>query len=165
MPDEMLALSFLQPWLWAIMAGHKPVENRTWKPPRSKMIGRVALHASAGWDSDGEEFVDQRLILDGIRGEAPPKTHCIRGAIIGMATIAGAFQVPGASRAEVVGPLVDEEVDRLSRSPWAFGPWCWVLRDVRQLREPVPCKGALGFWRVPRDIAARVSALEASDAA
>lgn len=27
----MLALSFKQPWLWAIVEGIKPVENRSWR--------------------------------------------------------------------------------------------------------------------------------------
>uniref|UniRef100_A0A6H1ZM20 Uncharacterized protein n=1 Tax=viral metagenome TaxID=1070528 RepID=A0A6H1ZM20_9ZZZZ len=26
------------------------------------------------------------------------------------------------------------------------GLWCWVLKDVRKLPEPVPCRGAQGLW-------------------
>jgi hypothetical protein len=30
--------------------------------------------------------------------------------------------------------------------PHTEGPWCWVLRDVRKLDEPVPCSGKQGLW-------------------
>jgi hypothetical protein len=29
-----------------------------------------------------------------------------------------------------------------------MGPWCFVLADVRPLAEPIPLKGALGFFKV-----------------
>ena len=29
----------------------------------------------------------------------------------------------------------------------------WVLGDVKRLKEPIPCKGALGLWTVgPREL-------------
>lgn len=37
-------------------------------------------------------------------------------------------------------------------SPWFFGPFGWALDEIRPLAEPVPCKGALGLWRVPEHI-------------
>lgn len=37
------------------------------------------------------------------------------------------------------------------------GPrWAWLLRDVRQLGEPVPCKGSLGLWTLPPSVLAAV---------
>lgn len=186
--EPLVALSFLQPWLWAILERHKgftidgtfyAVENRSRPPPRHLLGRRFALHASAGWDADGEEFIDERLILDLPPGapryiESPPKTACVRGAIVGTARIAGAvrkirakldpadggwaLQVPPLG--EVSGPMFDAT----SRSPWAFGEWVHLLTDIRKLREPVPAKGMLGFWRVPNDLAARVRALEVPDA-
>jgi hypothetical protein len=33
-------------------------------------------------------------------------------------------------------------------SPWYIpGEIGWVLRDVRTLPEPVPCRGALSLWK------------------
>ena len=32
------------------------------------------------------------------------------------------------------------------------GPWCWVLADVRRLREPLTFKGGLGLRVVPADV-------------
>jgi hypothetical protein len=141
--NELLAISFLQPWLWAIIEGHKPVENRSWKPPRNIVGQVIALHASRGWDSDG------RVMIEKLLGEAAAHSCMVapRGAIVGTARVAGAFQPGG--RAELVGPILDADVDRLAASPWALGPWVWLLTDVRKFAEPIPCKGALGCWRVP----------------
>lgn len=38
-------------------------------------------------------------------------------------------------------------------NPWAFGPWCWVVAEVRCLPERVLCRGMPGTFpleRIPR---------------
>jgi hypothetical protein len=40
--------------------------------------------------------------------------------------------------------------------PDQFG---WIVHDAKPLPEPIPCKGMLGFWRIPDDVAARVREL------
>lgn len=40
------------------------------------------------------------------------------------------------------------------KSPWFFGPFGWILEEIRPLAEPVPCKGALGLWTVPAHVEA-----------
>ncbi len=177
MPDQLLALSFLQPWLWAILERHKgfefggayhAIENRKWKPWHLRE--RIALHASAGWDKAAVPFIADRL---GGPERLPMLYSIPRGAIVGTARVFGAIDM----KYEFERPLVDGHlpdrpifgrdisaalVNRVLDSPWAFGPWCWVLADVRKLQEPVPCKGALGFWRVPEDVAALVREREAT---
>lgn len=181
---DLLALSFLQPWLWAILEEHKGVrvgdrffalENRKWRPPARVLGQRIALHASAGWDEDGEEFVDEQLILDADPRaaryfESPPRTACVRGAIVGTATVLGAVGVvfeqgnPAARRIEVppIGPVDGSLWEAAGTSPWAFGRWVWILTDLRKLPETITARGMLGLWRVPPDIAARVRALGAA---
>lgn len=44
-------------------------------------------------------------------------------------------------------PLAD-----VADQPFACGPWCWVTADPRPLTQPVPCKGALGLWRLSVDL-------------
>jgi hypothetical protein len=39
-----------------------------------------------------------------------------------------------------------------SSSPWFFGKYGFVLSNPRVLRNPIPCKGALGFFDVPYPI-------------
>jgi hypothetical protein len=40
---------------------------------------------------------------------------------------------------------------------WFFGPFGYVLRDVRALATPVPCRGWQGFWTLPDDIESAVN--------
>lgn len=160
---DLLALSFLQPWLWAILEGHKPVENRRWKP-HAKMIGqRFALHASAGLDPEGARFIADRLKKVPVDGQVP------RSAILGTARLVGAIEIgerlnhqrwlaPEFQALRFAGPLTRAQVDAVRTNRWTFGPWAWLLADVVKLPEPISCKGALGFWKVPTDIAARIAA-------
>lgn len=45
----------------------------------------------------------------------------------------------------------------LLNDPWACGPYCWVIDDVRLLPEPIPCRGAQGLWHVGEDMSATLS--------
>lgn len=44
----------------------------------------------------------------------------------------------------------------LRADPWAFGPWCWVVDDVKLLPEPVPCRGMQGLWPVSAELRLRL---------
>jgi activating signal cointegrator 1 len=162
---DLHALSFLQPWLWAILSGHKPVENREWRP-RPKIIGkRIALHASRGYDHAGADFVRRVLPADAL-SYTPNMAALPRGAILGTAVVVGAVEIP-----EVPKPLISptiglspEQVATVHQSPWTFGPWAWLLADMTRLATPIACRGALGLWRVPEDIAERIAREEAARA-
>jgi hypothetical protein len=49
----MRALTLHRPWAWAIAAGHKRVENRTWRPPSFILRQRIAIHAGKTFDEEG----------------------------------------------------------------------------------------------------------------
>lgn len=38
------------------------------------------------------------------------------------------------------------------KSKWFNGPIGYVLKNPRPLKKPIPCKGMLGFWKVPPKI-------------
>jgi hypothetical protein len=164
--DETRAQSFLQPWLWLMLEGLKDAENRRQPPWRSVIGQRVAMHASLGWDRDGASFARARVPDVDVQRMIAAS----RGAIVGTALLVGAVEVLriGAAgqrheRGRVVGDLTDAQVERVLTSAWTFGPWGLVYEERRKLPAPVPCKGALGFWLVPPDVAARVRELEVSD--
>lgn len=48
----MKALSIRQPWAWAIVNGHKTIENRTWA---TTYRGPLLIHASKSLDPHGME--------------------------------------------------------------------------------------------------------------
>ncbi len=57
MIDPIPALSIRQPWAWAILAGHKPVENRTWS---TRYRGPLIIHAARMVDEEARAaFVAQ----------------------------------------------------------------------------------------------------------
>ncbi len=120
-----LALSVRQPWAWAIIAGHKPIENRTAGAIRSGNMrpGRICIHADAGLQQDEFLWGYWRL---GKHGVACPRPETLpRGAIIGTVE-------------------VTEIIDR-SESEWFGGPMGLVLRDPVAI-EPIPAQGALGYF-------------------
>jgi hypothetical protein len=148
----MRALSFLQPWLQAVLHLGKNVENRKWKPPEA-MVGQVfALHASKGWDKDGEAFIVERHSPFAEGGHIV-KEFVPRGAVIGAARLLG-WSRWQTGHVVIGTPTVD--LVFIATSPWFFGPYGWLLGDIVELPRPVPCKGALGFWKMPADVEAEV---------
>lgn len=155
--NEIRALTIKQPWAWAIAHGGKTVENRTWG---TSYRGLVAIHAGArsGWDPAGEfsPLVQQSwAAVDQVPGgSAGPLTRASESltfkAVIAVAWLRHCHQVPGPC----------SSCFRLSlNSPWAVqGAYHWVLQDVTQLPEPVPCDGKLGLWRLPGPVEAAVRA-------
>lgn len=124
----MLALTIKQPWASLIVHHGKDIENRTWP---TKIRDRIAIHSSKRM-----EFVEQEaascLALE-ITGKIPFTREHELGAIIGLADIVDCVES--------------------HPSPWFCGPYGFVLARVHPLPKPVPCRGALGFWQVPPEIA------------
>lgn len=120
------ALSVRQPWAWAIVAGHKPVENRS----RGALTGAdfkprpVAIHASQGMTR--AEYDEAAEFMASVGVQCPPAAALPRGAIVGAATLTA---------------VVDAH-----DSPWFFGPRGLVLADAYAI-TPIPAAGALGFFR------------------
>ena len=125
----MKALTLIRPWAWAIVASTKRIENRTWVPYKAMLGQRIAIHAGQKLDA-----WDYQVIAE-IHG-SDPDASCEDQGIVGTALLTG---------------VVTESDD-----PWFNGPYGWTLDDVVRLAEPIPCKGAQGFWRLPADIAARI---------
>jgi hypothetical protein len=123
------ALSIRPPWAWAIAQAGKRIENRTWTTPYR---GLLYIHASASAPASDSDAIER------LCGRRPPATMT-RGAIIASAQLVA------------IRPVADV-VDR-----WAFGPWCWVLDDVRAI-EPRPMKGRLGLWTPEEHTATSTSA-------
>lgn len=134
----------MQPWAWLIVNGYKDIENRDWKPwnPGLKFRGRVLIHAGKKIDKD-TGFGD--LVLAGrhpITGEPLPD-------------VVSSFETGG-----IVGAATIVDVVTESESPWFYGTYGLVIKDARPLPF-VPCKGQLGFFNVPDDVAQRLRGIVA----
>lgn len=120
------AISINAYWAWAIREGHKRVENRTW---RTRHRGPLLIHASQSDEHDAEAI---RFFAE--QGIDPPTTaeiEALRGCII--------------ARCELLA--CEKYVNRIETDPWAWGPICWWLDDVRPI-PPVPTRGLPGLFHV-----------------
>ena len=149
MRDQLLALTLHRPWEWAIARGFKPVENRGWPPPPQVRGKLIALHAGKSYDEDGAQWMadcrDELGVTEAVPGPTSPS-----GVIVAIARVVGALRIDVTPH--VALGLEPADSARVVASPWAGGPWCWLLDDVVQLAEPVPCRGAQKLWPVPADL-------------
>jgi len=131
----MKALSGTQPWFWSILHAGKDIENRSWP---TTFRGTVALHTSKGMTK--AQYQEARIFIEKLCPGAvvPREAELVRGAIVGVVEIVGCLRKL---------PLISEK-----DSPWFFGDYGFILENPRTLPEPIPCKGALGFWQVPMGI-------------
>ena len=128
----MKALSFSQPWLWAVLYGGKSVENRTWAPPIEMIDQRIALHAAKSWDKAGVPFMTKMGLADKMPGRFDMYT---KSAIVGVATIDRIITDPKSLPENQRG--------------WFFGPVGWILTNIIPLTQPLAATGALQLWQVP----------------
>lgn len=160
----MRALTLIQPWARAIVSWGKRVENRTWTPPASLLGQRIAIHAGRKWDAGYalktvEDLADDHL-LDGCGGAVTLRSlqsDC--GKVLGVAVLLGWLNHSGRGDEENLANGVSHgAVAMLAHDPWWMGPVGWLLGDVHALQEPIPCRGMLGLWDLPREVEASVLA-------
>lgn len=127
-------LTLHRPWPWAFTHGDKRVENRKWAPPAALIGNRVALHAGLHMDAEGLERL--RSGEYGPAGRLIPREHPA-SVIVAVALVAG---------------CVTPDHPDVKDDPYAWGPFCWLLPVVDVLREPVPCSGHQGLWKLPAPV-------------
>lgn len=159
--NPLHALSLTQPWATLIVRGSKEVETRSWP---TNFRGEVAIHASKGYTKG--ELVHLRCCwnfcgalgikmgFDGNLWETLPF-----GAIVGIATLHDCQPTDNFTQSFLDTPRGTSPYQWTERQMGNFdlGRYGFRLSNVREI-TPVPCKGMLGFWRVPDDTAALVRA-------
>lgn len=120
-----IALSIRQPWAWAIIAGHKNVENRSrFAVSKGRIECRqIAVHAAKGMTRAEYEAAADFMHRLGIK--CPLPDLLVRGAIIGT--------------------VVVTRVVKKHFSPWFFGP-CGLILENAVAIKPIPATGALGYF-------------------
>ena len=131
----MKALSLTQPWATLVALGHKRIETRSWS---TRFIGPIAIHAAKGFPSACRLFAEEERAIGRVPAQLP------LGAVVAVVTVISCrFTVD-------VAPQLTPLERRLG--DYSPGRYAWFLSDIQALREPVPCKGALGLWNVPADV-------------
>lgn len=134
----MRAFSLWQPWASLVIHRLKEWETRGWK---TDYRGQIALHAAKHWTADEahyadhfrKQFPDLLLPALGPAGTKPPL-----GAVLGIVELVD------------IQPTESIRV-HLSSAERAFGNYqngryAWRLKVIEVFEQPIPQKGAQGFW-------------------
>ena len=166
----MKALTICQPWASLIMAGAKPFEFRGWRAPRSMIGQRIVIHAAKrrpDWHEcrhlllalqEGGEIAAETCLHPAIA--LPILCGCVdelpRSAGLGTAII-GEPRL-GTRIAEEFGMPRVNDSDRDQHANWG-----WPMLDVEVWPEPIPMRGAQGFWHwhTPGDLSLVAEAVDA----
>lgn len=139
----MKALTVQQPWATAIFRG-KNIENRTqlWT-----YRGPLAIHAGTRWSTRGsrDPLVLKALFPYDDFTSLNQRAHAT-GAIIGTVELVDCHPEAGCCAPWGESSYV-EHGGRERRSVTHL-----VLENPLRLREPIPCRGALGLWTPPADV-------------
>ena len=122
----------------------KDIENRTWKPPKTILGERIAIHAGKKVDPQAVHTLwnlgEEGLLPAGWQGRlARSITARYRGVILGTVEVAGWVHEDGSSSSPGLA----------SGSRWMVGPYGWVLADPEPLAAPEPAVGSQGIWFAP----------------
>lgn len=134
MPKPLLALTIKQPWAQLIMRAGKDIENRDWS---TRIRGRVAIHASARMTKS--DLADACHFMHAWMPKFSERIFTAEAATYATGAILGTVEIV--------------DCVTTSDSPWFCGRYGFVLRDPIVLPNPIPFKGALGFWAVPESVA------------
>lgn len=159
----MKALTIWQPWASLIIAGAKPYEFRGWRAPRSLIGQRIVIHAAAK-KIDQEELGELFLLRHCRNTDANHKLAWAETCLIaekaqaifnqgleghlpmacGLGTAILGEPRPGTEIAEEFGVTRANDSDRDEHANWG-----WPMLDIEAWPEPIPMRGAQGFWNWP----------------
>lgn len=135
----MKVLTLTEPWAMLMALDLKRIETRSWY---TSYRGPMAIHAAKGFPRSAIELCREEpfltaLVKAGIRtpGDLP------RGAIIAVVDLVDCLETG-------IWSFVPPEPE-LSFGDFSQGRFAWFTENVRRLKVPLPCKGALGLWEGP----------------
>lgn len=163
----MKALTVWQPWASLIIAGAKPYEFRSWRPPLGLIGQRLAIHGGARPVKASEV----RALVMALKGNGtitPPCLHAdialplLERVLTALKSGDDLFGTPGAlnlPKSHVVGTVVVGEPKRGDLCAAEFGAsagndsdregtfnWGWPMLDIQPAEPPIPARGAQGLW-------------------
>ena len=157
------AISLIEPWATLMAIGAKRVETRSWS---TAFRGPVAIHASKKLDKDICRAESYGTVLQKHFGRWDFLGMFPLGAIVGTAELLDCQTVEVISR-DLAQITVhgDPEEAIAARNEIFFGDYTsgegrygFVCDYAQMLREPIPARGMLNFWRLTdeqRDAIAR----------
>lgn len=124
-------ISIWQPYVWAMTAGHKKIENRKKSTPYR---GVVYLHAGKSYSRDAHDWMTEEMNLR-VPEELP------RGAIIAVATLKD---------------VIDDDPAGIYGRWFVPGKFGLIFTRPKLLKKPVPHKGQLGLYQASSSLRRQV---------
>jgi hypothetical protein len=139
-PPPTRALTLWRPWPWTFltMPHAKRIENRPRPAPKALVGSWVLLHAGRHWDAKRLNFIGARL------------PHFVPSKYAHPTGIVGALCL-----GSHVTACADLPADQRR---WWLGPVAIQVLGVVAFEQPIPCRGAQGYWTVPADVMPAVAA-------
>lgn len=173
-PVHLPCLTLWPEWAYAIVHLEKPVENRGWPPPKIMEGKWMGIHAgkkiggSEMSERDGMECMLLTADHAGVRfSQSHPSdirdlrtlSHLEQAELVFRTTKAVRLQSSHLVAVVRLGSAKPPEVsDRVMRGWRRLSQWGWEFSEMAPLTAPIPCKGALGLWRLSEEMTARVKA-------
>jgi hypothetical protein len=147
----MRGITLLEPWASLMAMGYKHFETRSWS---TEYRGDVVIHASAGKKACRHSYEVEKKFRDA--GMEFPEGWPVKPEEYPLGRILAV------GRLIDVAEMDEAMVNRQSRMELAFGDWrpgrfVWVIAGLRRV-EQLPWKGALGLWKVPPELEAKLAA-------
>jgi hypothetical protein len=164
---EMKGLSLQQPWASLISIDAKRIETRSWN---TYYRGPIAIHASKTFRETRSlcfqgpfySVLHVAGLVDIVRPGVLGVERLPCGAIVAVAELKHVGCIRHDRQGVYVGgnyrdgPHVDVSASELLFGNFTPGRFGWVLDKIVRLREPISCRGSLGLWDVPADVAAKI---------
>lgn len=151
--------SLWQPWASLVAIGAKRFETRDW---RVGYRGYLAIHATKKFTKDDMELAEEDYFKEALAVQYGSAKDLPTSAIVAVVRLMNIFPsewfaMEGQEEAAERATLLTGNVIRISKPEMIFGNYDpnrfgWQLEERRQLRTPLPCKGAQGLWSIPADV-------------
>lgn len=154
----MKAITLIQPWASLIAMGNKKIETRSWK---TNHRGPLAIHAGASMPKQAKGFCSQIAEILHVQyngsiwyymanhvGDYTFGHILATCELVDCCTITPDILVKSATEWKMSEPcylpLPDEK--ELVFGDYTPGRYAWILKNVKQLKKPIPAKGQQGLW-------------------
>lgn len=147
----MKCLTLTQPWATLVAIGAKTVETRDWA---TSYRGDLLITASKKFPADCRALAPQHPFSAALGVET---LHT--GQALCVVELYECFQFDESTLSKIIAR---SSKGLLPPFEYAFGDYGagrygLVFRNLRLLKTPIPCRGALGIWKAPPDLEEEVN--------
>ena len=146
-----------QPWATLVAIGENTIETRSWG---TRYRGPLVIHSAKGFPRDARELCSEQPYRR-VLGQAGyhDESELPLGKVIAVADLVDVMEFTRMSEREVRARVARGDFPRHEADfgDFSAGRYGWVLKNVEKLDNPVPARGMLGLWEVPKSVEAEIS--------